>query len=200
MDSIPSSLEIKEFLNVLDNKNDVNLLKNILLPIILQKIKIIENMNVFKKYKLIYKRNIIGLNLNKLTTYNLSKDNINEILIYLNNLHQYTKFNIYFPTNKKFNLLNNYLFDNSNEAFLIMYFNQKCILKDIILEIFLNEGDNNEFIREDIIHTINNNLITKKEKLLIETIIENIETNEKFKKVFIKISKKDEYILNRKLK
>ena len=138
-------------------------------------------MNILEKYELFYKRNIMGINLLEISDCNLSKNEINKLLNSINNLTKYIKIRIYFPTNTSLNLLNNEISNNKNQSNLIMIFNQNYILKDIILEIFLNNSEDNKLILDDIIHQLNNNIDDKKVKLLIDIIAENIINHHKFK-------------------
>lgn len=177
------------------------IIDEVLIPLIINKINNINEMNLREQYNFYYIQNIDQIDL-----FQLNENTIlfNEIRY---KIQESNKINNLLKNNKYLDLRVTILIDQTDSNYdvnymrikhiAVIYFNQKAILKKIVLDVFLNEDNDIEFIRNDILKQIkdyhNNKIIylnNNKIQLLINAIKENINENPEFKEKFIAVFNK----------
>ena len=164
--------------------------------LILQKIQLLHDMTLSQKYKLFVTNNTQIINIGNPLSYGI-RDNF-EINLLLSEIQapKYISLKILFPKEVQDNIININYYKNENEynnnLVLQLVFDQYLIIKNIILQVFLNQDIDNEYIKYDVINQIKNykknNNTTKanynKVQILISAIRENVNENVEFEKKF----------------
>ena len=141
-------------------------------------------MTVSQKYTLLYKQNIMEINLGTLSSYNISSHNIGELLNDIS-IPNYISFKIVSSKEEQSNLLNKNYYKGRNTLMLQMIFNQHIIIKNVILQVFLNEPENNDIglIKNDILKQVgyyyNNNVVINSYNIIERKQNDNHETTSK---------------------
>lgn len=187
LENVPKRKDIMELLNITEEgtiQKDM-LINKFLLPLINLKIQCIEEMNLLQKYSLFYTNNIEGLNIGLLSTYRVSQTEFDKILKNIN-IPNYISFEIVSSKEKKINILNKNYYKGRTTLMLQMVFNQYAIIKDVILQVFLHDYENNDIklIKNDVLLQMKL-ADSDKKKLLINAINENMKENIKFKEKFL---------------
>lgn len=189
--NVPTRDDIKELLRLVGVENMYKnvIINKILVPLMNQKIQCIENMSLLQKYLLVYTNNIGGIRIGTLRMYHIVPNDINNILL-LNNVHvpNYISFEIISSKEKRGNILNENCYKGKDTLMLHMVFNQYAIIKDVILQVFLNDYENNDIklIKNDVLLQIKLEDSYKKQ-LLISAIKENVSENLRFKEKFSEV-------------
>ena len=215
LQNIPYKHDIEDAYNNVGRKALVN---NILVPLIINKLKIIDKLNLCEKYELFYTQNIDKINLFQLASYTVSTKKMDQVIQHESNINdlliknKYITINFDSPTrglnkNQSKYLLYKQSITKNHKNILQMNFNRVLLFKEILLQIFLEDIKSNENIKYDIIKQINNYInlsqieTSDKKQLLITAIIENINKNELFKDKFLIETKnnKIKQIINNRL-
>ena len=197
--SIPNEYDISEIYYNIGRKI---LLDNILIQLIINKLKIINNLSLSEQYDLFYTQDVNIIDIFQLPSNTVSKSKINQAIQANNEINNLLENNKYIKI--KFNNLNisssnlnsTYLISNSiitinRNNILRMYFNQQLIFKEILLKVFLDETLQNDVIKYDILYEVNKNIniktlqVNNKEKMLFNAIIQNSLENKTFKEKFL---------------
>ena len=177
------------------------LVNEILIPLVINKINIINELNLYEKYDIFFKQNVDRINIFELSKYIISVKKMNQVIQSSSDINSFLNRNKYIKIiidanetytneNNKY-LLNNDIFNMNDQKVLSIYFNRMPIFKEILIKVFLEDNTDNEFIKYDILHKLNTNVnifsvtLNNKEQLLIKAIIENVNENKLFKDKFL---------------
>ncbi len=211
LENIPNEYDTKE---AYYNVGRTALVDYILIPLIINKIKIINNFSIFEKYDLFYNQNINEIDLFQLASNTVSNIRIKQKIKYSNEINNFLEKNKYIKIkftliNPNLNKINNkYLLKScpinmNTKNILRMYFNQQLIFQEILLKIFVESNEANSIFKANILNQIENYInisvleSNNKQQILMSAIIENILDNKHFREEFLNKSN-DHLFLNLK--